>query len=122
MRLSPAGLDRLVERARERLSQIGERRAMAFTRRVERLRSRFGEAARLLDVVSYRSILERGFALVSDVESHAPIRSAAGVADGKALDIEFHDGHVRAVSGGSTAPQPRKRQTKKDGGAQGSLL
>ncbi len=53
-------------------------------------------------MVSYRSILERGFALVSDFEDREPIRSAAAVPDGKALDIEFHDGHVRAVSGGAT--------------------
>ncbi len=121
VRLSPAGLDRVVERARERLTALGERRALFFTRRIERLRSRFGEAARLLDVVSYRSILERGFALVSDPDTRQPIRSAAAVGDGAALDIEFHDGHVRAVSGGATATKPKRRKPA-GGGSQGSLL
>ncbi len=121
VRLSPAGLDRLVERARERLSQAGDRKSLFLTRRIERLRDRLGAAAKLLDVVSYRSILERGFALVSDPETSQPIRSAAAVADGKLLDIEFHDGHVRAVAGGSTAPKPRRRKPA-SGGSQGSLL
>ncbi len=61
-------------------------------------------------MVSYRSILERGFALVSDFDDREPIRSAAAVPDGKVLDIEFHDGHVRAVSGGAITPRPRKRR------------
>ena len=119
--LSPAGLDRLVERARERLTQLGDRKAMVFARRVERLQSRLAAAAKLLDVVSYRSILERGFALVSDFEDREPIRSAAAVPNGKALDIEFHDGHVRAISGGAVAPRPRRRKPADDG-SQGSLL
>ena len=74
-------------------------------------------------MVSYRSILERGFALVSDPDTSQPIRSAAAAGDGKALDIEFHDGHVRAVSGGASAPapsRPRRRKPAKDG-SQGSL-
>ncbi len=121
VRLSPAGLDRVIERARERLSHAGDRKSLFLTRRIERLRDRLGAAAKLLDVVSYRSILERGFALVSDPDTHEPIRSAAAVADGTALDIEFHDGHVRAVSGGATAPKPKRRKPA-GGGSQGSLL
>ncbi len=121
VRLSPAGLDRLVERARERLTGLSERRALFFARRIERLHARLASAAKLLDVVSYRSILERGFALISDVESREPIRSAAAVADGKLLDIEFHDGHVRAVASDAVAPRSRRRKPADDG-SQGSLL
>ncbi len=145
-RLSLAGLDRMVERAREqleaadsrravfhrrnierareRLAAAGERKTQFLTRGIERLAARFAAAARLLDVVSYRSVLERGFALVSDGESGVPFRSAAAIGDGTVLDIEFHDGHVRAVSGGSAAPQPRKPRRRKPagGGSQGSLL
>ena len=121
VRLSPAGLDRVIERARERLTQLGDRKVSFFVRRMERLHDRLAAAAKLLDVVSYRSILERGFALVSDPEAHVPIRSAAGVPDGKLIDIEFHDGHVRAVSGSATAPKPKRRKPG-GGGSQGSLL
>ena len=86
------------------------------------LRVRVDGLAKLLDVVSYRSILERGFALVSDAESREPLRAAASVPEGRVLDIEFHDGHVRAVSAGATAPRPRRKKPTSDEGSQGSLL
>jgi exodeoxyribonuclease VII large subunit len=112
---------RTIERRRERLATAGERKGQFLARRIERLRSRFDSAAKLLEVVSYRSILERGFALVSEFEDREPIRSAAALPDGKLIDIEFHDGHVRAVSGGATVPRPRRRRPVDDG-SQGSLL
>jgi exodeoxyribonuclease VII large subunit len=70
-------------------------------------------------VVSYKSILGRGFALVST--DGEPVRSAAAVPRGKALDIEFGDGHVAAVSNGLTTAPKRKRRGPDDG-SQGSLL
>ncbi len=112
---------RNLERARERLIAAGERQTQFLARAIERLKARFASAARLLEVVSYRSILERGFALVSDFEDREPMRSAAAVPDGKVLDIEFHDGHVRAISGGAVTPRPRRRKPVDDG-SQGSLL
>ena len=69
--------------------------------------------------MSYRSVLERGFALVSDVDG-TPVRSAAAAPAGTHLDIEFHDGHVGAVASG--APPPRRRRRARDDGSQGSLL
>ncbi len=142
-RLSLAGLERMIERAREqlvaadgrkavfymrnlersreRLATAGERKSQFLARAIERLGARLASATKLLDVVSYRSILERGFALVSDFEDREPVRSAAAVPDGRVLDIEFHDGHVRAVSGGAVTPKPRRRKPADDG-SQGSLL
>ena len=113
---------RNVERSRERLNTAGERKARFLTHGVERLRARLDGLAKLLDVVSYRSILERGFALVSDTESGEPVRAAAAVPKGKVLDIEFHDGHVSAISGGATTPRPRRRKPPSEDGSQGSLL
>jgi exodeoxyribonuclease VII large subunit len=70
--------------------------------------------------VSYRAVLLRGFALVSDHEGN-PMKSAVEVPRGKALDIEFHDGHVAAVSGGAQA-SPRRRRRLLDDGSQGTLF
>ena len=118
-RLSPAGLDRLIERAAERLAGLSGRSAGALARGVERRRTRFAAVDRLLEAVSYRSVLERGFALVSDAEG-APVRSAAAAPSGAVLDIEFHDGHVTAVASG--AARPRRKRRPPDDGSQGSLL
>jgi exodeoxyribonuclease VII large subunit len=119
-RLSLAGLATAVARAGERLLQLSDRRARAFARRVERLRARLAAQSKLLEAVSYRSVLERGFALVNDADGE-PLRSAATVPAGKVLDLEFHDGHVAAVSGGARAA-PRRRRRPPDDGSQGSLL
>ncbi|HEY5081142.1 MAG TPA: exodeoxyribonuclease VII large subunit [Bauldia sp.] len=118
-RLSISGLARATERARERLAATIERRRIALARRMERLGAQLDGLAKLLDVVSYKSILGRGFALVST--DGEPVRSAAAVPRGKVLDIEFGDGHVAAVSNGLTAAPKRKRRGPDDG-SQGNLL
>ena len=118
-RLSISGLTRALERAAERLAATTERQRIAMTQRIQRLGTRLDSLAKLLDVVSYKSILGRGFALVST--DGEPVRSAAAVPRGKVLDIEFGDGHVAAVSNGLTAAPKRKRRGPDDG-SQGSLL
>ena len=118
-RLRQAGTDRAAQRGRERLTAVAAGADRAAARRVEGKRATLDHASKLLEVVSYRSVLERGFALVSDQDGE-PVRSAAAVPRGKVLDVEFHDGHVTAVSGG-IAPKPRRRRRPPDD-AQGSLL
>ena len=118
-RLSLGGLTAAVTRAGERLAAIDGRGRTAATALLRRLTARLEAVGKLLDVVSYRSVLQRGFALVS-VDGE-PVRSAAAVPRGKRLDIEFGDGHVAAVSNGLTQAPKRKRGGGDDGG-QGSLL
>jgi len=48
-----------------------------------------------LESASPRSVLQRGYALVRDGQGKAVTR-AAGIAPGGALEMEFHDGTVRA--------------------------
>ena len=57
---------------------------------------------------SYRGVLARGFALVRDGAGR-PLRSAAAVAAGARLDIEFSDGRVGAVADGERAAQARRQ-------------
>jgi exodeoxyribonuclease VII large subunit len=115
-----AGLARAVERGHERLTRLADRARHALSRRLERARSLLDARDQLLEAVSYRAVLSRGFALVSDHDGE-PVRSAADVPRGKAIDIEFHDGHVAAVSGGAQA-SPRRRRRPGDDGSQGSLF
>ena len=85
----------------------------------------------LLTALSHRGVLARGFALVRDLDGR-PLRQAAAVNAGMRLDIEFSDGHVRALAEGSTAApagksepvpatKPRGRRGGGDSG-QGSLF
>ena len=117
-KLSISGLANALARAAERLTAVVARKDSALAGRLNRLQARLQSAGRLLDAVSYRSILDRGFALVGT--DGGPVRSAAAVPAGKVLDIEFHDGHVTAVSNGPASPRRKRRFA--DDGSQGNLL
>lgn len=65
---------------------------------------RLERAGRLLDALSYKGVLERGFALVRDGEG-TPLHAASAVSSGQALEIEFRDGRVAATAGEGLAPQ-----------------
>ena len=83
-------------------------------------------ASDLLSALSYHGVLARGFALVRGPDGQ-PIRLAARVAAGAALDIEFADGRVAALASGPGLPaaqtrlvRPRRRRAPDPG--QGSLF
>ncbi len=81
------------------------------------------QVTRLLDGVSYQRVLDRGFALVTNVDGHA-ITDAASVNPGMELEIRFRDGAVGAVAAGPRSDKP-KREPKKStppGNKQGTLL
>jgi exodeoxyribonuclease VII large subunit len=120
-----------IGRQRERvaaLAQRGERAALLLLRHRLAAVERCGQ---LLNALSHRGVLARGFALVRDLEGR-PLRHAAAVSAGMRLDIEFSDAHVRALAQGSSAggaakpdlssaSKPRGRRGGGDSG-QGSLF
>ncbi|MCA0422469.1 MAG: exodeoxyribonuclease VII large subunit [Proteobacteria bacterium] len=108
-------------RGRERVAGAGERLAKAMAAlKADRAR-RLAGADALLNSLGYRQVLARGYALVRDGEGK-PLRSAAGIAAGAALAIEFADGKVQATVGdGGRKPATRSAKTSGPGG-QGSLF
>ncbi|HEX4293932.1 MAG TPA: exodeoxyribonuclease VII large subunit [Rhizomicrobium sp.] len=99
---------------RTHIGVCGERTEVLARRLVRSQTTRLGEArrhvdalARVLEGLSYRSALERGFALVRGADG-AIKRRAAQVASGEALSLTFVDGGVGAVAAGPAAkPKPR---------------
>ncbi len=74
----------------------------------------------MLDGLSYKSALERGFAMVRG-EDGTIRRRAAQIASGEGLSLTFADGDVAAVASGTPAAgKPKSRG--KPGGNQGSLF
>ena len=127
-------------RYRERVTAFGERSQRATIALLKQHRARIERAERLLAAFSYREVLKRGFALVRDGEGH-PLRAAANVKGGMALDIEFADGRIAATANGGTPaasqsapgssatvqslpPKPKARPRGGDGrtGGQGNLF
>lgn len=92
---------------------IGERLAPAFSVQIERKRIRYESLSKLFGSLNYKSVLERGFALVRD-EDGCPLRSAASVKEGQALMLEFADGKAQATGGrGQPSLAPSKPKPAK---------
>ncbi len=106
-----ASLHHNAEAHRARLAREGERTAALAARAsraigtlFDRQSARLDRAGGLLAAFSYHGVLARGFALVRGPQG-TPVRAAAAVAPGMELDIEFADGRIGAVAGG-TPPAP----------------
>jgi exodeoxyribonuclease VII large subunit len=96
-----------IVRDRERVGALSERSGLAINRSIERQFAALDRADKLLAALSYQGVLARGFALVRD-PAGPPIRSAAAVTPGKALDIEFSDGRATAVATAAHGTPPRR--------------
>ena len=127
-----AGLRRpaaLVARAEAAMSGLAERLPAAVARLLRDVDARLQAEGKLLESLSWRGVLARGFALVRD-RAGAPVFRAAALAPGDPIAIEFSDGSARAtVDGAGAKPvakpgkarRPRRAGPTDDDG-QGSLL
>ena len=134
MRLQPNTIKQTILRQKDRIEAFGPRLERGVQRQLERRQARFDRFASSLSALSYRNVLERGYAVVRDAENKV-ITSAKDAA--RIHAIEFADGEA-AVDGMQTAvasagampeaqakPAPKKAKAKKpkdDGSAQGSLF
>jgi exodeoxyribonuclease VII large subunit len=114
-----------IARQRERVGTLAARAGRAMDNYFEARWARCERDAQLLAAFSYRSVLARGFALVRD-KAGRPMRTAAGLALGAPIGIEFADGSVSArVEAVQTTPRQepaRPRRRRDPGPGQGSLF
>ncbi|MEP6193288.1 MAG: exodeoxyribonuclease VII large subunit, partial [Nitratireductor sp.] len=121
------GFDPLLRRvrtAREHLSGLARRRDRAIAQTIEQRRNGLANTERLLLSMSYKSVLDRGFALVSDANGN-PVKRAAGLATGDQVALRFADATADAVIVGSEPATPRKPRPPREKtvpGGQGSLF
>jgi exodeoxyribonuclease VII large subunit len=106
------------ERFRERVALAQRRLRRAATSALDQRRAGLAALDQFLNALSYRNVLKRGFALVRE-EAGAPLHSAAAVAPGQPLRIEFADGEVAARAQGEAAPRKRRAKEQSE---QGSLF
>ena len=127
-RIGVRPLQRAGQAARERLTLAGRRQEQAVIMVLDKARTRLAQAERLLATLSLseQAILERGYALVLDGASGAPVKRAAEVRPGEALELRFADGAAHALATGGPAAKPAARTkaapAKPSGGGQGSLF
>jgi exodeoxyribonuclease VII large subunit len=117
--LRPRPIARHVEVCGQRTEVLGRRLAQAHRGHLTAARKRFESLARILESVSYKAVLSRGFALVRGEDGRFK-RAAGAIRPGERLQLTFSDGERAALAEGAPAPKPRKPPP--GSASQGSLL
>lgn len=111
--------------ALQKLDDYSHRLGKSIITKQESRRQTFKGLSRTFESLSYHGVLKRGYAVIRDGRGKT-ITAVAGVAPGKALDIEFKDGHVPVVAkgggGGNKNPKLRPKKAKTSGKDQGKLF
>ncbi|MVA74049.1 exodeoxyribonuclease VII large subunit [Agrobacterium vitis] len=104
----PARLKAQTGRSRDRLDSFSRRADSAVINDLRRARSTVSAQERMLQSLSYKNVLMRGYAVIRGQDDR-PLSRAAGLEDGRAIAIEFADGRVSAVTGegDKASPQPQ---------------
>lgn len=87
-----------IEIQRDRLEDRAIRLERSGLMALEQKRQQLEASGRLLESLSHKGVLARGFALVRNKEG-APLRRANQITAGQSLALEFTDGQVNAVAG-----------------------
>jgi len=106
-----------LDQGRLKLEQGSERLVPAMARLLTERGRRLEALGQRLESVSYRSVLERGYAVVRDAHGK-PVSSVEAATPGAALAVEFKDGAAQVHVDGHAPPKPKG----KGDGRQGSLL
>ncbi len=101
--------------AREQVQRLAVNARRYSRQHIEQRDTRLKYLSQLLNALSYRSVLDRGFALVRDAKGSS-IHAAAQTGSGQHVEIEFADGRVRATtdadgSGTTSSGNPARLRT-----------
>jgi exodeoxyribonuclease VII large subunit len=118
-RLNHRVLQDRIKVGKETLAVLAGRAELAQRGRHAQARRHLEGLVRVLDGISYRAVLERGFALVRGKDGTVR-RRAETVQSGESLTLTFADGEARAVAG--TSDGKPKMPKKRRGVDQGSLF
>ena len=106
---------------RDTAQRTGERLLPALESQLERKQARLSAVSQLFDSLNYKSVLERGYALVRDGHGN-PIRDPDAIADGQALTLEFASGTAEATGGRGQRTRPVRNPAKPVLEDQGALF
>jgi len=112
-RLTPERLQQTAALGTERLKALSDQLERAHSSKLSQERSRLDALDKLLNSLSYKEVLSRGYAVLRD-DKGQPVRSAASVSPGAELSIELADGTIDAVAAsGGAGPTKQKAKPKK---------
>ena len=100
-RLNLKPLQQMTAESTRRLNDLSARRDRALKQLTQRKRESLMRETQVLAALSYKSVLQRGFAVLRDVQG-VPLRGVASVKPDAALQVEMADGRL-----GVTATKPK---------------
>jgi exodeoxyribonuclease VII large subunit len=112
--LRPRCVTSRIEAGTERVRALAHRLDRCERAHLKSRRERLESSARLLDSVSHRAVLERGFALVKGADGSIR-RRAAAVSAGENLSLAFADATVEAKARGAESGQKPSRPKPEQG-------
>jgi len=118
--LRPRALSAGIDAGAERTKTLAHRLSRAHRGRLVTWRDRLAAVARVLESVSHRAVLERGFALVRGQDGKIR-RRAAQVVAGERLTLVFADDTIAVKSDGAQQTPPTKSAAPPKAG-QGTLF
>jgi exodeoxyribonuclease VII large subunit len=109
----PARLKTQTDRGRERLGNLSRHADTAIRHQLTRARAELSAQDRVLQSLSYKNVLKRGYAVIRD-EENRPVSQASALSAGMGIAIEFADGRVGAMTteGGAAPSGTRKRAAR----------
>lgn len=96
-RLTPSALRTQVAHDGRQLQNLAERLHRAARQKTDAEEKRLAHAAALLESLSFKKILARGFVLVTDENTGKTVKSAAELSGGDSACLQFHDGKLSAI-------------------------
>jgi len=123
-RLRPEALGQDIVRRRDLLARTSARLKPAIVRTLDAQKKHLDGASRMLESLSHKSVLARGFVMVHR-EDGTLVRAAADLKSGDVIDLTFADDHKKAVIDPEHTPaaEPTKVRAKaKTGLDQGDLF
>jgi exodeoxyribonuclease VII large subunit len=107
----PARLKTQTARLRDHLANLSRHADTAVRHQLTRARGEVAAQERVLQSLSYKNVLKRGYAVIRDDENR-PVSQAAMLPSGTGISIEFADGRVGAVTTeGGSPPSTQKKRT-----------
>ena len=110
LRNLPARLRAHTDRSRDRLEGLTRRADSAVLNELRANRATLTGHERMLQSLSYKNVLQRGYAVIRDAGDR-PVSRVAALSAGASISIEFSDGRISAVTdGGDGTPRPPARE------------
>lgn len=110
LRLSPRIILLQSERQAQHVQALAQRSAAAMTRTAERKQALLERMGDKLESLNVLAVMQRGFALVKDAQG-ALVKQSSALADGQAVQLQFHDGVRAATIGNGATAKPKKPKT-----------